>query len=75
MIQTKSNLIKQAALCAWIGLTVYVWVALNVSAEFLVNYRVPEMISRYVIASRELVYPYVFRQYIFAEKNKKEEGR
>lgn len=72
MIQTKQNLLKQAGLCVWIGLTVYVWFALNVPEEFMIKQRVPTMISRYVVATRELVWPYVFRQYIYAEKNTKE---
>ena len=61
---------KQAALCIWIGLTVYVWFTLNVP-EYMIS-RAPSIISQTMLKTHKLVWPYVYRQYIFVEKDSKE---
>jgi hypothetical protein len=68
MIQTKSNFLKQVVLCVWIGLTVFVWLAVNISESRIS--RAPLIISQLMTKTREIVWPYIYRQYIFAEDPK-----
>jgi hypothetical protein len=68
MIQTKPNFLKQVVLCVWIGLTIFVWLTVNISESRIS--RAPLIISQPMIKTREIVWPYIYRQYIFAEKPK-----
>jgi hypothetical protein len=70
MIQTKPNFLKQVLLCVWIGLTVFLWLTVNVSESRIS--RAPLIISQLMTKTREIVWPYIYRQYIFAEENPKE---
>lgn len=70
MIQSKSDFLKQVVLCIWIGLTVFVWLTVNVSESKIS--RAPLIISQLMTKTREMAWPYIYRQYIFAEKNPKE---
>lgn len=68
MIQKEPSFLKQVVLCAWIGITVFVWLTLNTPAPCVV----PSIIAKFMTKTREIVWPYIYRQYIFAEENPKE---
>lgn len=68
-VQTKPNFLKQVVLCIWIGLTVYVWFAVN-EPECKISPTI--IVSQIGGKTREIVWPYIYRQYIFAEENPKE---
>jgi hypothetical protein len=69
MIKTKPIVLKQLALCVWIWLTLFVWFTVNLSESTILH--APPFISEPMIKTRNFVWPYIYRQYIFAEKNSK----
>lgn len=70
MNQTKSYFLKQLLICIWIALSVFVWLAVNLSESRIS--RAPLIISQPLMKTREFVWPYIYRQYIFAEKDSQE---
>jgi len=66
MIQKKPSFLKQVALCVWIGITVFVWLTVNTPVPRVV----PSIIAKFMNKTRELVWPYIYRQYIFGEDPK-----
>lgn len=70
MKQTKLNLLKQIVLCAWMALTIYVWLILNLGGARY--WKLVPIISQSNIKARELVWPFIYRPYIYAEKKSNE---
>lgn len=66
MIQSRSDILKQVLCGVWAVLTVFIWLAVNLPESRM--FRSFPVISQTMVKTRKVVWPYIYRQYIFAEK-------
>lgn len=69
------KIVLEITLCLWIAASIYVWIALSYSGPRIATLQGASYVDKtkaVIVQSRELIRPYVWRQYVYAKKKSKE---
>ena len=67
-MKRKNQRMAEMILCLWILIVVVVWAALDMNSMVQSNRYLPQSIKVSFAKGQEIIWPYVFREYIYAEK-------
>ena len=67
-MKRKNKRMPEMILCLWILIVVVVWAALDMNPMVQSNHYLPQSIKVSFAKVQKIIWPYVFREYIYAEK-------